>query len=84
MAKINPELAQQLETKQNETFNLIVRTQGDAKAQLVFCQAEGIQVKQQFRLSPGLAVTASGEAALKLLDQAWVRSVELDQQVTTM
>ena len=84
MAKINLELAQQFETNSDSLFDLIVRTDGDATPHLTWCQEIGIQVKQQFRLSPGLAVTSSGAAALKLLDQDWVRSVELDKPVSTM
>jgi hypothetical protein len=43
-----------------------------------------LQVKQQFKLSPGVAVSGSGRDALKLLDQSWVVSVELDAPVQTM
>ncbi|MCB0191240.1 MAG: hypothetical protein KDJ65_04780 [Anaerolineae bacterium] len=84
MAKINAELQQQIKSLSSKTFDLIVRTDGDATPYLDWCREEEIEIKQQFRLSPGLAVTCSGEAALKLLDQAWVKSVELDQSITTM
>ncbi|MCB0211027.1 MAG: hypothetical protein KDJ52_16935 [Anaerolineae bacterium] len=84
MAKINAELQEQIKSLSSKRFDLIVRTDGDATAYAAWCQEEGIEVKQQFRLSPGLAVTCSGEAALKLLDQAWVKSVELDKSVTIL
>ena len=84
MAKINAELQEQIKSLSSKTFDLIVRTDGDAGPYVDWCREEGIEVKQQFRLSPGLAVTCSGEAALKLLDQAWVKSVELDKSVTIL
>ena len=84
MAKIDPELEQQLNANPNEPVDLIVRTQGDATPHLNWLAAAGLQVKQQFKLTPGVAVSCSGRNALKLLTQDWVLSVELDAPVTTM
>jgi hypothetical protein len=84
MTKIEPELEQQLKAKPDQTVDLIVRTNGDPTPRLDWLTSTGIQVKQQFRLSPGIAVRCSGAAALKLLDQDWVRRIELDRPVTTM
>ncbi|MBN1217917.1 MAG: hypothetical protein JXM69_03225 [Anaerolineae bacterium] len=84
MAKISPELAQQLKDMPHKTVDLIVRTTEDATPYLAWLDSAGLQVKQQFRLSPGLAVSGSGQDALKLLDQEWVISVELDAPVKTM
>jgi hypothetical protein len=84
MAKISPELEQQLKAMPNRTVDLIVRTDGDATPHLEWLASAGLQVKQQFRLSPGVAISSSGQDALKLLDQSWVVSVELDETVRTM
>jgi len=84
MAEISKELEQQLKTNPNQTVNLIVRTYGDAAPHLEWLAATGLQVTQQFRLSPGVAVTGTGTDALKLLQQAWVKTVELDAPVHTM
>jgi hypothetical protein len=84
MAKIDPELEQQLNANPNESVDLIVRTQGDATPHLNWLAAAGLQIKQQFKLTPGVAVSCSGHNALKLLTQDWVLSVELDAPVTTM
>jgi hypothetical protein len=84
MAKIDPELEQQLKAMPNRMVDLIVKTQGDATPHLGWLAAAGLQVKQQFRLSPGVAVAGSGADALKLLGQEWVKSIELDAPVKTM
>lgn len=84
MVKISPELVQQLRTNPADHVDLIVRTQGDVTSHLDWLNNAGLQVKQQFRLVPGVAVRGSGQAALQLLDQAWVLSVEPDAPVSTM
>ena len=84
MAKISQELEQQLKAMPSRSVDLIVRTAGDATPHLDWFASAGLQVKQQFRLSPGVALSGPGQAALKLLDQAWVVSVELDAPVKTM
>jgi hypothetical protein len=84
MAKIKPELEQQLRSMPNRSVDLIVRIAGDSKLQLEWLASNGIQVRHQFRLTPGVAITCTGQAALKLLDQDWVVSIEPDTPVTTM
>ena len=63
MSKIKPELEQQLHQQPDETFDLIVRTAGEATPHLAWLAANEVQVKQQYRLSPGaisnLAIKAS-------------------------
>ena len=61
-----------------------MRTAGDATPHLEWLNSAGLQVTQQFKLSPGVAVSGSGQDALKLLDQRWVISVELDAPVQAM
>ncbi|MEW5958139.1 MAG: hypothetical protein AB1801_10470 [Chloroflexota bacterium] len=84
MARIDPELEQQLRAKPDETVDLIVRTRGDATPHLTWLASAGLRVKQQFKLTPGVAISGSGRKVLPLLDQDWVLSVELDAPVTTM
>ena len=84
MAKISSGLEQQLRAKPTETVDLIVRTHEDVTPHLDWLKTAGFQVKQQFRLVPGVAVSGPGQNALQLLNQGWVRSVELDGPVTTM
>jgi hypothetical protein len=84
MAKIGTELEQQLKAMPNRRVDLIVRTQGDATPHLEWLASAGLQVKQQFRLSPGVAISGFGADALELLDQDWVVSIELDAPVSIM
>ena len=84
MAKINPALEHQLKNMPNRSVDLIVRTADDAEPHLEWTKSVGLEVKQVYRLSPGMAVSGPGRAALKLVDQSWVVSIELDAQVKTM
>jgi hypothetical protein len=84
MPKIDSELEDQLKAMPNRMVDLIVRTHGDVTPHLEWLASAGMRVKQQFKLSPGVAITGAGADALKLLDQEWVKRVELDQPVKTM
>ncbi len=84
MSKIDPKLEQRLHDMPNRVVDLIVRTDGDPTPHLDWLAANDIEVRQQFKLSPGLAVSCPGRDALKLLDQDWVASVELDEGVKAM
>jgi hypothetical protein len=81
MAKIDPKLEQRLQDMPNRAIDLIVRTAGDPSPHLDWLAANDIEVKQVFKLSPGVAVSCPGRDALKLLAQDWVVSVELDEAV---
>ena len=84
MPKITPELELQLKEMPNRTVDLIVRTAGEATPHLEWLTSAGLQVKQVFKLSPGVAISGTGRDALKLLDQNWVVSVEPDASVKAM
>lgn len=84
MAKIKSELEEQLKSMPNRMVDLIVRTQGDVTSHLDWLAVEGIEVRFQYRLPPGVAVTCAGADALKLLNQDWVKSIELDAPVHAM
>jgi hypothetical protein len=84
MAKIDPDLEQQLRANLDDEVDLIVRTKGDVSPHLSWLASAGLRVKQQYRLTPGVAVSGSGQAALQLLNQDWVLSIEPDAPVTTM
>jgi len=84
MAKISSALKHQLKNMPNRSVDLIVRTTEEVEPHLDWTKSVGLEVKQVYRLSPGMAVSGPGEAALKLLDQSWVVSIELDAQVKAM
>ena len=81
MAKIEPKLEQRLHDMPNRSIDLIVRTDGDPSPHLDWLAANGIEVRQVFKLSPGVAVSCPGRDALKLLAQDWVVSIEVDEAV---
>lgn len=84
MAKISSALEHQLKNMPNRSVDLIVRTTEEVEPHLEWTKSVGLEVNQVFRLSPGMAVSGPGQAALKLLEQSWVVSIELDAQVKTM
>ncbi len=84
MTKMQVGLEQQLKSTPQQSVNLIVRIHGDATPYLDWLASAGLQVKQQFKLSPGVAVSGLGANALKLLDQDWVKSIELDAPVSSI
>lgn len=84
MPKISTALEQQLNEAPDQSFDLIVRTDGDPTAHLRWLASEGIQVNRQFRLTPGLAVTCTGQDALRLLEPDWVISIETDAPVRAL
>lgn len=84
MSKIDSKLEQRLHDMPNRVVDLIVRTDGDPTPHLESLAADDIEVRQVLRLLPGLAVSAPGRDALKLLGQDWVVSVELDEEVRAM
>lgn len=83
MAKIDPKLEQRLEDMPNRVVDLIVRTDSDPTPHLEWLAARGIEVRQVFKLSPGVAVSAPGRDARNLVAQDWVVSVELDEAMRT-
>jgi hypothetical protein len=81
MAKINLELEQQLKAEPEQQVDLIVQAHSDVTPHLAWLASAGLEVKRQYKLSPGVAVCGRGADALKLLDQAWVKQIELDTPV---
>jgi hypothetical protein len=82
--KMKPALQQQLRANPHEVVRLIVRTTGKARPHIPWLKSAGFEVTQQFRLTPGVAVSCTGAQALQLPAQAWVLSVEPDAPITTM
>jgi len=81
MAKISAELEQQLKARPEQQVDLIVQAHGDVTPHLAWLASAGLEVKRQYKLSPGVAVSGCGADALKLLDQAWVKQIQLDTPV---
>jgi hypothetical protein len=81
MATIDSKLEQRLRDMPNRAIDLIVRTASDPTPHLQWLTDHGIEVRQVFKLSPGVAVSAPGRDGLKLLEQDWVVSIEEDAGV---
>ena len=84
MANISVELEQRLRSMPSNRVDLIVRANQDVTPHLDWLAAAGFEVRHQYKLSPGVAVSATGADALQLLDQAWVNSIELDDVVKAL
>lgn len=82
MTKINETLKRAFEGQPDQTFQLIIRISHDSSSHLAWLESEGFMVKQQFRLSPGAALSCSGAKATKLLAQDWVISIDADGPVS--
>ncbi len=81
MAKISSDLEQQLKNESYKMFDLIIRTEEAVASHLAWLQEHGIEVKQQYRLVPGAAISCRGQDALALIDAAWVVSIEIDAAI---
>ncbi len=84
MDKIDSVFHQKLAANPEESVALIVRTDGDPSPHLSRLTELGLKVGHQFRLVPGVSVTGSAGAALSLIEEKWVISIEEDRPVTTM
>jgi hypothetical protein len=81
--KADAKLLERLKADPEAEFALIVKTEGQPGQYLARLQAQGVEVRRKFRLTRSLAITARAEAALRLVDKAWVEKIEEDQIVRT-
>ena len=84
MDKIDSVLHQKLAADPEQPVSLIVRTDGDPSPYLPRLAELGLKIGHQFRLVPGVSVTGSAGAALSLIEEKWVVSIEEDRPVKTM
>ncbi len=84
MGKMDNALRRTLAADPNRPVALIVRTAGDPTPHLPRLAELGLQVGHQFRLVPGVSVTGRAAAALSLLDEDWITTIEEDRPVKTM
>jgi hypothetical protein len=84
MSKIEGKLREKLAADPHQSVALIVRTEGNPTPHLSRLAELGLQVRRQFKLVPAVAVTGPARAALSLLDEDWVSTIEEDRPVRTM
>lgn len=82
--KLDPTLRAQLAAAADAPVDLIVRTADRPAPYTARCAALGVEIRYTYNLLPGLAVTASGATALRLADEPWVVSIELDRTVRAL
>ena len=84
MTKISAELEADIQALAvDDVVNLIIWTDGDATPHLAWLEAEGIEVRQQYKLKPGVAISCSKANAQKLMAAAWVLEIKEDSAVHT-
>ncbi len=65
-------------------MRVIVRVTDEAEVHRAAVENLGLRVHRMFKLTPGLAVEGAAAAILRLADQPWVISIEVDRTVHTM
>lgn len=83
-SKIDPKLAAKLRTRSGQDFDLIVRVTRADDATEQALHSLGLVVRHRLELIPTFAVTGPALAALRLVDQPWVVTIEEDLPVHTM
>lgn len=84
MAKMPTNLRAACKNNPSETFDLIVRVDGDVKMRGETLRGVGVQVRRQFSLTNSMSVRCTGEEALALSRKPWVKSIEPDSPVKAL
>jgi len=82
--KIKVEFENRLHADPSAQVAVIVTTDGPPADFTARAEAVGLEVHRQYKLRRMLALRGPANAALALLDEPWVLSIEEDQPVTTM
>lgn len=82
--QLDPELRARLKAAGDAPVDLIVRTADKPAQYAAQVAALGVEVRHAYTLLPGMAVTASGAAALRLADEPWVIGIEPDRAVRAL
>lgn len=84
MAKVNAELRRMLKERPDDTFDLIVRVEGELQERSSELSAMGIDVKRKYKLTNSLQIRCSGAQALKLAREDWLVRADSDKPVKAM
>ncbi len=82
MATIDESFRQDLVQHPKQSYRVIVRTASEAALVAEHCAHQGMTIHHQYRLLPGLALTATGEALLALAAHPAVTHIEPDQMMS--
>ncbi|MCG3141990.1 MAG: hypothetical protein HDKAJFGB_03350 [Anaerolineae bacterium] len=83
-ARIDPQLAAQVQAAPTAQYAVIVRVEGDLDARQTELEADGLQITRRLWLIRGVACTAPGSALLTIASHEWVISIEPDMQIRTL
>jgi len=81
VSKIDPLFEDRLRRQPEEAVRVIVRISAEPPEVEARLQEVGAQVLFRFSLIRALAISCTAEAALLLLSEPWVESIEEDRQV---
>ncbi|NLV73314.1 MAG: hypothetical protein GXY52_01315 [Chloroflexi bacterium] len=81
MTKIAADLRQALRTNPDDSYDLIIRVEGDLAERTADLRAAGIDVKRQFKLTNSLQIRCSGAEALRLTRAGWLVRVDSNKPV---
>ncbi len=84
MAKVSAELRKTLRESPNDTFDLIVRVEGELQERSAEMNAMGVNVKRQFKLTNSLQIRCSGAQALKLARKDWLVRADTNRPVRAL
>jgi len=84
MPKMPPSLRAACKDNPRDTFDLIVRVDGDLKLRGETMRGIGVNVRRQFKLTNTVSVRCTGEQALTLSRHPWVKSIEPDSPVKAL
>jgi len=82
--KADNALLRRLRAAPESEFLLIVQVSQDVDGAAGRLQSSGLEVRRLLRLISALAVRASGEQTLRLLEEPWVLRVEEDRPVQAL
>lgn len=80
-SKIDPALAATLRSQPQQSFDLLLRVDRADDQRQAQVEAAGATVRRRLTLTPTFAVTCTGVAATRLVEQSWVQRVEDDGPV---
>lgn len=84
MAEIDSQLRRALRAAPGEQVDLIIRLEETPPDLLTALESRGVVVRRRFRLSKSVSVRCSGEAALALASEPWVKRIESDQPMRAL
>jgi hypothetical protein len=84
MPKMPTSLRAACKDNPRDSFDLIVRVDGDLKLRGETMRGIGVNVRRQFKLTNTVSVRCTGEEALTLSRRPWVKSIEPDGPVKAL